>query len=389
MIIDALYTYPVKSLLPIQLSTARLTEKGPQYDRVFLLQRAHREGPENVRWENMHIGVYDELCLFQPRFSPTEENPEALVVRYLGENTDGKKEITIPLEWDVEAVGMLKVEVNMHKSQCDAWVMEKQFGEFFSRAFDYEVRLLWLGTSNGRKVLGNVPPGAVQENVQGTGSWWGKLSNAVIGAADESPDWRIGFADCAPLMISTISSLMTVEQLVGKTDMKKFRPNIVLALENGEKGEAWDEDYWGALTLGEGVEVVLTANCARCKSINVDFATGKQLPSTKQPLKALMKDRRIDPGMKYSPIFGRYGFVSRKSLATSGGVKVRAGDSVSVLKRNNERTVFCKFFYEQDLDVTNFNLTPALNFRLAGDLHRDKKNGGKHQHHLTCDCGGY
>jgi hypothetical protein len=42
--------------------------------------------------------------------------------------------------------------------------------------------------------------------------------------------------------------------------------------------------------------------------------------------------------MKYSPVFGRYGFASKGSE----GTVLRVGDRVVLSKKNEERTRFCK-----------------------------------------------
>lgn len=55
-------------------------------------------------------------------------------------------------------------------------------------------------------------------------------------------------------------------------------------------------------------------------------------------LKFLQKDRRIDRGTKYSPVFGRYSFVD----AGSEGVSVAVGDEVRIVRRNEAQTVFGK-----------------------------------------------
>lgn len=52
----------------------------------------------------------------------------------------------------------------------------------------------------------------------------------------------------------------------------------------------------------------------------------------------LQKDRRIDRGAKYSPVFGRYSFVD----AGSEGVSVAVGDEVRIVRRNEAQTVFSK-----------------------------------------------
>ncbi|KAI5919858.1 hypothetical protein F4810DRAFT_462414 [Camillea tinctor] len=121
--------------------------------------------------------------------------------------------------------------------------------------------------------------------------------------------------------------------------------------------KAWDEDFWAELELrhheegneslvrkGRGEDhtganrnmrcrLALTANCARCISINIDYDTGR--PATGEQgnvLKKLMRDRRVDSGNKWSPIFGRYAFLlppspplpsSSSSLSSSSGLDTR------------------------------------------------------------------
>ena len=116
--------------------------------------------------------------------------------------------------------------------------------------------------------------------------------------------------------------------MVRKWFLEKFRPNIVV---DGEG--PWDEDFWAELSLPRfGGKIVLTSNCARCTSINVDLETGRMGEGESgQLLKKLMKDRRIDPGNKWTPIFGRYGFPSK-------GGEIIVGDEVAVTKRNEKHT---------------------------------------------------
>jgi hypothetical protein len=53
-------------------------------------------------------------------------------------------------------------------------------------------------------------------------------------------------------------------------------------------------------------------------------------------LKTLMKERRVDKGSKWSPIFGRYGFLD----GDDQGGEVRVGDDVRVTRRLEERTTW-------------------------------------------------
>lgn len=126
-------------------------------------------------------------------------------------------------------------------------------------------------------------------------------------------------------------------------DISKFRPNIIVS--GAEK--PWDEDFWGELTIAGSTKIDCVHNCGRCKSINISYETGA--PGTDaqgDALKSLQKDRRVDPGMKYSPIFGRYSFLQE---ASEGNV-VRVGDVVEVSKRNEERTVFGESSHHRYID---------------------------------------
>ncbi|KAK5275048.1 hypothetical protein LTR40_013745, partial [Exophiala xenobiotica] len=83
-------------------------------------------------------------------------------------------------------------------------------------------------------------------------------------------------------------------------------------------------------------------NCARCNSLNVDYATGKVAEGESgKILKKLQSDRRVDLGAKWSPVFGRYGFLARVPEGKSAAV-IKVGDEVKILKRNRERTRFGK-----------------------------------------------
>ena len=161
------------------------------------------------------------------------------------------------------------------------------------------------------------------------------------------------FADCAAYLVVTEESLKNVSSRFGdgiQMDITKFRPNIVLS----GSPAAFEEDFWAELAIKStaspcvdnkehSIKFDLTKNCVRCRSINIDYATGK--PASDElgtVLKKLMKDRRVDKGAKFSPVFGRYGFLGS---ATSGtATQISLGDEVEVTQRNSERTVFGKVF---------------------------------------------
>lgn len=256
--------------------------------------------------------------------------------------------------------------------------------------------LVYLGP-HLRPVLGNVAPGSnsitkMDKNknaaIDTCGSWMSRVTKAVPASLGSIWSQRsqtagieegITFADMAPYLVVTEESLRNVSARLPKgveMDVTKFRPNIVLS----GSAAPWEEDFWGSLTIrakaGNGgevcdndgdndedeliqrndriIELVLTSNCARCQSINVDYETGKHGTGEKgSVLKKLMHDRRVDKGMKYSPVFGRYAFLVPPPTSTTthrqlrperatGRSKISVGDEVFVSKRNESRTTVGK-----------------------------------------------
>ena len=259
--------------------------------------------------------------------------------------------IDVPLVVDVEGLDI--IDVVMWQSPTKAYEMGGQYNRWFSERFGYEVMLVYLG-GYLRPVLGNLSP-----NSAGATSW-GSWASGMIRqlplvrtATENESEEGITFADVAPYLIVTQESLEDVSSRLSdgmEMDITKFRPNIVLS---GDQG-AYDEDFWKSLVVmggksaGSGMEkereskalFELTANCGRCKSINIDYNTGRpgdgEIGSV---LKKLMRDRRVDKGVKYNPVFGRYGF-----LKTSRSAMIAVGDEVHVAERNMERTSFGKMY---------------------------------------------
>lgn len=317
MHISTLYIHPIKSLLPIALQSSTVTALGLPHDRTFVLVRA----PENTA---LLIGHVSQLCLFSVAIADDAASLE--VTHTLAGDT-----LRIPL---VPVLGEA-VEVTMHQSACTSFAVSADADAFFSRHLGFATRLLFIGPST-RKVLGNFAPPQQQSGF--LASWFAAT------AGKQQQDAAITFTDCAPLLVTTTASLAAVSARTGDdVDVRKFRPNIVLAADDEDEMEPlqpWEEDYWAELEIGEDAPATLlcTANCARCLSLNVDFATGGHVENHRQPLKSLMKDRRVDPGMKFSPVFGRYAFLRRRE--DGGDVVLKVGDRVRVSKRNKERTVF-------------------------------------------------
>ena len=342
-----LYTYPIKSVRAFPLTKTQITPHGFPYDRRFMLFKILPEGQEQ-RLQMVTVTFFSEMGLFQQKIEPWDEEkdaPTTVTVMFRPPEKAKSKDISLPLVPDYTNLEL--VDIELHQSPTKAYNMGEPYNAWFSSCFGWEVMLVYLGP-HLRPVLGNLSPNAAKNKNSSSKSWYSSVTQALtslpmLGAQDRE---GLTFTDCAPYLVVTEESLKDVSARlpVGMSaDITKFRPNIVLA----GAGSAYEEDFWGALTFSrkshqngkqQAFDLILTANCGRCVSLNIDYATGK--PGKGEDgslLKKLSKDRRVDAGNKYSPIFGRYAF-----LAGGGSVEpmVTVGDEVEVCKRNAERTKF-------------------------------------------------
>jgi len=289
----------------------------------------------------MTITYFSELALF---LQSIDLSTKTLTVTY-NPPDGGQKSLEMSLEPEVAALE--SIDVSLHGSLTEAYKMNDKINTWFSSCFEYTVMLAYLG-SYQRAVLGNLSPNAVPQNPPQSQSWLSSVTASMPNILTNKPRDDVGltFADCAAYLVVTEESLRDVSSRLSDgmdMDITKFRPNIVLS----GASEAYEEDYWGAITISndsgkehsQDSKIILTANCGRCVSINIDYSTGQAAKGEEGTvLKKMMKDRRIDKGNKYSPIFGRYGF-----LESSGVVQtIAVGDGVTVSKVNQERTTFGK-----------------------------------------------
>ncbi|EAW06295.1 MOSC domain protein [Aspergillus clavatus NRRL 1] len=394
-----LYVYPIKSLRGIPLSKASLTRTGFHHDRRFMLLKATQgEADDTPTLKNMHVPHFPEMALFTTEFiyPDGDDAPDRILVTYHPPDpTSEKHSLEIPLHPSTH--GLRALNIDMHRSPTQAYDMGTAYNDWFSARFGYDVVLAYLG-GHARPVLGTFAPGKhrahrAEKLASGRASLEGVLSTralvvlaavtlllnfaaglgpgakvhwasslaatAVAGVVSYALVWRlrrvdeegegdgdgdeetITFADAAPYLLTSQTSLDNVSaRLAGdaRADMTKFRPNIVVS---GAAG-AFEEDFWAVLTVGDAeakvkAKLLLTANCVRCQSVNVDYATGKMgTGEAGTVLKKLMNDRRVDTGAKYSPVFGRYVFLDPGSENSV----VRVGDAVEVVRRMKERAVF-------------------------------------------------
>ncbi|KAI0889034.1 MOSC domain-containing protein [Annulohypoxylon maeteangense] len=381
--ITELYIYPIKSLRPISVPTAQLRREGPRRDRRFMLLKDEGGG----RYKNIQTAYFPECTLFQQAL----DGDDHVVVTYripavplFPPTPEQRGQLRVPLDpvYDESDV----VDIKLFGSETTAFRVRGPYDAWFSSCFGYPVILVFIG-DNRRRVLAHSPPAPPRP----TRSWLSYVpftyqwpAQETSSAAAETGDAGLTFNEAAPFLVTSKASLRDVSARLPAgqdMDMIKFRPNIVVDLVpdlspptppstpplDGSRGgdsrkegddtttlDAWDEDFWSELVVGGKHRLALTANCARCISINIDYGTGR--PGTGESgsiLKTLMKDRRVDTGNKWSPIFGRYAFL----LPRGGGRRepdeedededgediiadVAVGDEVTVTRRISSRDVW-------------------------------------------------
>lgn len=315
--------------------------QGLEHDRRFMLCKVEGGSGELTK---MQLSRFPQCGLFAQ-----EIVGDQIHVRYLKPKdplvpTRPEQDLVleIPLRPDLEKLD--RADVNLHQALVVAYRMNPRHDAWFSACFGFDTALVYIGDAR-RPVLGSFSP----KTQRPTKSWFASITSYVAGSAaeEDEEDW-ITFTDCAPYLITTEQSLRNVSARLseGDVEMYKFRPNIVL---DGE--EQWDEDFWAEITIGGDSNdrhvLTLTQNCNRCASLNVDYDTGQTaLGERGTVLKKLMSDRRVDAGAKWSPVFGRYGFLtrSRQDAHAEGGdddgAVVSVGDCVEVTRRNVEHSVF-------------------------------------------------
>ncbi|KAK3990145.1 MOSC domain-containing protein [Cladorrhinum sp. PSN332] len=356
MRITTLYVYPIKALRGISLRQAHVGPRGVQYDRHFILYevRSDPESPSSNTTpvlKKVQLDSHPKCALFEQQI---DHATKSVNVHFRGTSPDGSSDaqdaadLTVPLEPDVSS--LTKTAADLHGSVAQAYAMGETYDSWFSARFGVQIKLVYIG-DGGRAVLGKTLPPSTsitqqqQQQAQSNGGGWlSSITSYVTGTTTQTEKkpaaagpW-LTFTDVAPLLVASESSLEDVSKRLPEENrpmpMYKFRPNVVV---DGEGEQAWAEDYWAELTVGEEKhKLAMTGNCVRCISLNVDYETGKPAEGEMgNVLKKLMKDRRVDTGSKWSPVFGRYGFPQDEE-----GFVVSVGDEVEVTKRNSNRTVW-------------------------------------------------
>ncbi|RSL57622.1 hypothetical protein CEP54_008225 [Fusarium duplospermum] len=346
--VEGVYVYPIKGLRGCALDSGLVSGVGFQFDRRFCLQRVHRNPDTNEidRLETVMLMYNFNLVLFQTALeSPSGDASDMhIIVTYTGdENTDPEKlswvgsEHQLRFPAQVNCQGLSGVIVNLQGSSTPAYDMGDKYAKWFEKYLGFETRLLYIGDGS-RAALGTLAPHS-DGGVRKKGRYEALLRSLTPVRYRPSPE-RLVFNDIAQYLVVTRESNDAVTARLNDgldMDILKFRPNIILS----GSPSAFVEDYWAELYFPDTkMRLILTSNCPRCQSITADFKTGRLAGDDRGKVwKKLNRDRRVDRGFKYHPIFGRYGFCEDRDI----GKHITVGQEVWVTKINKEHTIFGKY----------------------------------------------
>jgi uncharacterized protein YcbX len=338
MEIEKLYVYPIKSMRAVSVDKATLTRYGFPYDRIFMMLQVTEENGAPA-FKNVSIAPNNISIRF---WQEIDYDKETLKVTYKPADGSDAKPIEISLAPDTS--NLKTIEVLMHKSPTQAYQMDDKVNEWLSSCLGFDAILAYIGDHKREVRMSSLGyKSFTPTNTDGNANGWlssissvaSKASGMILGSGEEKPS-EIRFADVAPYLVASSKSMDDVVKRLPdgeQYDIVKFRPNIVVSGASA----VWEEDFWGQLTIGGKSKLECEHNCGRCRSINIDYETGEQgTGEAGSMLKKLSKDRRVDAGTKWSPIFGRYSFLSPEFE----GNEIRVGDEVVVSKKNTEHTAF-------------------------------------------------
>ena len=268
--------YPVKSCAGVSVPSAKLTDRGLEGDRRFMVVDAsgafvtQRGFPKLARVQARFVGAQLELSL------------------------DGAG---VAVAAEPKGAGL---QVKVWRSTVSAVDCGDEVAAWFSALLGAPMRLVYMPTSTGRTM--NVDYAAEHE--------------------------KVSFADGYPYLLTLESSLSELNaRLSEPVPMDRFRPNLVL-----RGGKPWEEDAYDRLRIG-ALGFRVAKPCARCVIVTTEQDTGVQ--ASKEPLRTLATYRTRDLGV----IFGQNLIADRTDgvLTVGDAVHIRfEGDQPSSIGSSNQ-----------------------------------------------------
>jgi uncharacterized protein len=222
--LSEIWIYPIKSLGGIRLKSAKVFEKGLQYDRRWMLV------DENGGFLTQR--VLPQMSLFKLSI----ENDEIVVTK----KQPAIQPDTIRLKVNSVAEGKT-LQVKIWDDEVTAIEVKTELSEWFSQQMGFACKLVSFPEKNPRPV----------------------------DASYKVNDENVSLADAYPFLIIGQSSLDDLNtRLQMPVPMNRFRPNFVFT-----GGDAYEEDTWRNFKIGNN-RFIGVKPCGRCvlTTVNQDTA---------------------------------------------------------------------------------------------------------------------
>ena len=226
-----LFIYPIKSARGIEVTQARVLERGLEHDRRFMVV----DQGGNLATARRH----PKLLTVSTALSNDSLKISALEM----------PDLHVPLEPQGE-----EQQVRVWFDWMPGVVVGENSSDWFSELLGAPLSLVWMPEHSDRRM------------------------NPAFGPA------RLSFADGNPLHLVSESSISDLEARVGAAvSVERFRPNLVV-----RGTQPYSEDHWTQLNLGD-LEFRPHEACARCMVVNLEPTTGL---IGIEPLRTLAQFRR-------------------------------------------------------------------------------------------------
>lgn len=236
MKLDALYIYPIKSCAGIPLARARVTRRGLEHDRRWMV---------------------------------TDESGQFLTQRTLPEMQHVKLAVTSSSGGTIVATRDGLPALTLPSLTSDGARVPYEVWGHHGTAVRHDAGSAWFTRALGRAVQLVCMPDDVERAVYKQFARPGDL---------------VSFADGFPFLIVNRASLDDLSRRVGQpVDERRFRPNLILS-----GASAWAEDEWQRVRVGE-ITMRVPKPCARCSIPSID---PDRAEATKEPLKTLATFRK-------------------------------------------------------------------------------------------------
>jgi uncharacterized protein YcbX len=241
--VTGLRVYPVKSCAGIDVETASVATRGLTNDRRYMLV------DENDRFLTQR--QHAKMALIR-----IELDESGLTL-----NAPAQEALRIADTERFEA----QAQVRIWRGSTDAAVAPARVNDWFASYMGFACRLVRMEEDHHR----------------------------VVPHESAQFDDEVSFADGAPLLLASLSSLRDLNGRLAKpARIQQFRPNLVV-----DGAPAFAEDAWERIRIGSA-EFEVAWPCARCVMITIDPETG-QADHDGEPLRTLKTFRRVGRGVMF------------------------------------------------------------------------------------------